>query len=185
MDEWGTERDPFCEERDRTEWADVEATESARLRTAGWGGWADEAGTPSEGGRLLALPRLATDPLQEDELEDVDRREARRERAPAVIWKSSCSERGDGPGTGGSGRDGGREGGGFAVEERIWGMKVGGTGNSLRRRGTGVLRVCFTEERVMVDERKRGEMDERCSVCVRLLRRAKKESKSWNLKVCD
>jgi hypothetical protein len=53
------------------------------------------------------------------------------------------------------------------VEEGFWGMKVGGTGNSLRRRGTGVLRVCFTEERVMVDERKRErEMDERSSASV-------------------
>jgi hypothetical protein len=108
---------------------------------------------------------LATDPLQEDELEDVDRREARRERATAVIWKRSWSERGDGPGTGGSGRDGGREGGGFAVEEMFWGMKVGGTGNSLRRTGTVVPRECFREERVMVDERKRErDRDERCGV---------------------
>jgi hypothetical protein len=101
--ERGMGRDPFCEERDRTEWADVEAAESVRLRTADWGGLAEEVGTLSEGGRLLTLPTLATDPLQEDELEDVDRREARRERAAAVSWKRSCSERGDGPGTGGSG----------------------------------------------------------------------------------
>jgi hypothetical protein len=51
---------------------------------------------------------------------------------------------------GGSGRDGGREGGGFEAV----GMKVGGTGNSLRRIGTGV-RACFTVERVMVGGRER------------------------------
>lgn len=100
------------------------------------------------------LPRLATDPLHEDEVEDVDIREARRERAAAVIWKRSCSERGDGPGMGGRGRDGGREGGGFGAVGMPWGMKVGGTGNSLSRTGT-VVRVCFTAERVMVDERER------------------------------
>ena len=37
------------------------------------------------------------------------------------------------------------------VAERVWGMKVGGAGNSLRRTGTGVLRVCFTVERIMVE----------------------------------
>ena len=76
-------------------------------------GWA------SEDGPLLALAMLATEPLHEDELEDVDRREVvdmrevRRERAATVIWKRSFSERGDGPGMGGRGREGGREGGGF------------------------------------------------------------------------
>ena len=57
---------------------------------------------------------------------------------------------------GGSGRVGGREGGGFGHVETLWGMKVGGTGNSFRRIGTGV-RVCFTVERVMVEgERERA-----------------------------
>ena len=70
-------------------------------------------GAASEDGPLLALPILATEPLHEDELEDVDRREVRRERAATVIWKRSFSERGDGPGIGGRGREGGREGGGF------------------------------------------------------------------------
>ena len=70
-------------------------------------------GAASEDGPLLALPMLATEPLHEDELEDVDRREVRRERAATVIWKRSFSERGDGPGMGGRGREGGREGGGF------------------------------------------------------------------------
>jgi hypothetical protein len=87
-------------------------------------------------------------------VEDVDIREARRERAAAVIWKRSCSERGDGPGMGGRGRVGGREGGGFGAVGTLWGMKVGGTGNSLRRTGTGV-RVCFRAERVMVEGRER------------------------------
>lgn len=39
----------------------------------------------NEGGRLPALATLATEPLHEDELEDVERREVRRERAAAVI----------------------------------------------------------------------------------------------------
>jgi hypothetical protein len=64
---------------------DVEVTDPARLRTSGWGVATLEAGAVSEGGRLLALPMLATDPLHEEELEDVDIREARRERAAAVI----------------------------------------------------------------------------------------------------
>lgn len=135
--------------------ADVEVADSVRVRADGCEARAVEAGKLSEAGRLPTLPTLATDPLHEDEVEEVDMREARRERAAAVIWKRSCSERGDGPGMGGSGRVGGREGGGFGAVETLWGMKVGGTGNSLRRSGTGV-RVCFTTvERVMVDGRKR------------------------------
>jgi len=136
--------------------ADVEVVDSVRLRTDGWEARAVELETLSEGGRLLALAVLATDPLHEDEVEDVDMREARRERATAVIWKRSWSERGDGPGMGGSGRDGGREGGGFGAVETFWGMKVGGMGKSSRRTGTGV-RVCLTVERVMVE----GEREQR------------------------
>jgi len=44
---------------------------------------------------------------------------------------------------GGRGREGGREGGGLEAWGTFWGIKVGGTGNSLRRKGTGVLRECF------------------------------------------
>jgi len=69
--------------------------------------------TAVEDGPLPTLAKLAEESLHEDEFEDVDIREARRERVAAVIWKRSCSERGDGPGRGGSGRDGGRDGGGF------------------------------------------------------------------------
>jgi hypothetical protein len=47
---------------------------------------------------------------------------------------------------GGRGREGGREGGGFEVV----GIKVGGMGNSLRRIGTRVLRLCLTEDKDMV-----------------------------------
>ena len=71
----------------------------------------------TEDGPLLALPTLATDSLHEDALEWVDIREPRRERAAALKWTRSCSERGDGPGMGGSGRVGGRDGGGLVA---VW-----------------------------------------------------------------
>jgi hypothetical protein len=141
-EEIGTGRDVF----ERIERADVDATDSVRLRL---GSWEVTAGTASEDGPLLALAMLAIEPLQEDALEDVERREVRRERAAAVMWKRSFSERGDGPGMGGRGREGGREGGGFDAWETFWGIKVGGTGNSLRRTGTGVLRLCLRD---MVEE---------------------------------
>lgn len=92
-------------------------------------------------------------------------REVRRERAAAVMWTRSCSERGDGPGMGGSGREGGREGGGFEGVGTFWGIKVGGAGNSLRRTGTGGLRLCFTEDRVMVRGQGQGS---RCE-CMRVV----------------
>ena len=57
-------------------------------------------------------------------------REAERKR------RVSCWEMGDGPGTGGRGRDGGREGGGLG-ETGEAGMKRGGEGKDSRRRGTG------------------------------------------------
>jgi hypothetical protein len=85
LDERETGRGPFCEGKERMEREDVEATDSVRLRTSGWGVETLEEGAVSEGGRLLALPTLATDPLHEEELEDVDIREARRQRAAAVI----------------------------------------------------------------------------------------------------
>jgi hypothetical protein len=146
-EERGTGREVF----ERVEWAD-EATDSVRLRAGSWEVMAADVGAACEDGPLLALAMLATEPLQEDELEDVDRREVRRERAAAtVIWKRSFSDRGDGPGMGGRGREGGREGGGFEACATFWGMKVGGTGNSLSRMGTGVLRLRLTD---MVEERR-------------------------------
>jgi len=63
----------------------AELTDSGRLRPGCWEVTAAGAGTVSEGGRLLALAMLATEPLHEDELEEVERREVRRERAAAVI----------------------------------------------------------------------------------------------------
>lgn len=71
------------------------------------------------------------------------------------------------------------------VAERVWGMKVGGAGNSLRRTGTGVLRVCFTVERVMVEESQGGEAVVvavcACAHCKRE-KRKKVESKSNRLR---
>jgi hypothetical protein len=183
----GTGREPFWEE-DRRGREDVDAADSVRFRTGGWGVRPTEAVTVSEGGRLLVLPKLATDPLHEDELEDVDMREDRRERAATVMWKRSCSERGDGPGMGGRGSEGGREGGGFGVVETLWGIKVGGTGNSLRR----TLRVCFRD--IMVGEKERnggrGRESQALSrggvcACARPQVRAEKAKKRRNLKVSD
>lgn len=67
-------------------------------------------------GTAAGTAELATNHLQEDELEVVDRREAWQGRAEAAIWKRTCSERGGGPRTGRSGRDSGHEGNGFGVE---------------------------------------------------------------------
>jgi hypothetical protein len=53
---------------------------------------------------------------------------------------------------GGRGRVGGREGGGFEVV----GIKVGGMGNSLRRIGTSVLRLCLTEDKDMIKVKGQG-----------------------------
>jgi len=77
----GTGRDVF----ERTESADVEATDSVRLRPGNWEIMAADAGAAREDGPLLALAMLATEPLHEDELEDVERREVRRERAATVM----------------------------------------------------------------------------------------------------
>jgi hypothetical protein len=79
--EVGTGRDVF----ERTERADVEATDSVRLRPGSWEVTATDVGTASEDGPLLALAMLAIEPLHEDEVEDVEMREVRRERAAAVI----------------------------------------------------------------------------------------------------
>ncbi len=71
---------------------------------------------------------------------------------------------------GGRGREGGREGGGFAA----WGIKVGGTGNSLRRTGTGVLRECL---------RDMGRRERRGEACMRVW--PPSESKKSILKETD
>jgi len=44
---------------------------------------------------------------------------------------------GEGPGTGGRGREGGRDGGGLGDDIGEGGIKVGGEGNDSRIRGTG------------------------------------------------
>ena len=119
---------------------EVDATEPVRWRLA-------VAGRVEE--PLLQLATLITDSLKEEDLEEVDIREALLDRVAAVMWKRSCSERGDGPGIGGRGSDGGSEGGGFCKDGMFCGMKDGGTGNSLRRTGT--------EDKVMVRKRERGE----------------------------
>jgi len=63
----------------------VELTDSGRLRPGCWEVTAAGAETVSEDGRLGTLAMLATEPLHEDELDDVEIREVRRERAAAVI----------------------------------------------------------------------------------------------------
>lgn len=63
----------------------AELTDSGRLRPGCWEVTAAGAGMVNEGGRLPTLAMLATEPLQEDEFEDTERREVRRERAAAVI----------------------------------------------------------------------------------------------------
>lgn len=74
-------------------------------------------------------------------------------RETLISLSASCSESGEGPGTGGRGEAGGRDGGGFPgpygtpslLEEGMW---VGGAGKEERRRGTGVfVERCFGDER--------------------------------------
>lgn len=77
----------------------------------------------------------------------------------------SCSEIGDGPGTGGRGEDGGSEGGGFTKEDEesglgtakgepwrgLAGMCVGGAGKEDKRRGTA-LRLSARRDSVKVED---------------------------------
>ncbi len=71
--------------REREVFERREEIDSFRVRPGSWEITAADVGAACEDGPLLALAMLATEPLQEDELEDVERREARRERAAAVI----------------------------------------------------------------------------------------------------
>jgi hypothetical protein len=52
----------------------------------------------------------------------------RRERVEDMMMRVSCSERGDGPGTGGRGAHGGREGGGFREDVESRGEEGRGPG---------------------------------------------------------
>lgn len=63
--------------------------------------------------------------------------EARLERdgAPARMSKASWADSREGPGTGGRGAEGGREGGGFGLVG-VTGMWVGGAGKDWMRRGS-------------------------------------------------
>jgi hypothetical protein len=57
-------------------------------------------------------------------------------------WRVSASDMRDGPGTGGSGEDGGLDGGGLVklADCGVTGIWDGGRGKASRRRGTGVRR---------------------------------------------
>jgi hypothetical protein len=62
-------------------------------------------------------------------------------------------------------------------------MKVGGAGNSSSRTGTGVLRVCFTVERVVMVESQGGGELVMVAVCACAhSKREKVESKSNRLR---
>ncbi len=69
----------------REEFERVEVADSGRLRPGCWEVTTADVGAASEDGRLPALAMLATEPLHEEEFEDVERREGRRERAAAEI----------------------------------------------------------------------------------------------------
>jgi hypothetical protein len=79
---------PFCDEKERTERADIEVTDPVRLRPGGWAVAVVvvEAGAACDDRPLLVLATLATDPLHDEVCEELDRREPRRERAAAVMW---------------------------------------------------------------------------------------------------
>ena len=89
--------------------------------------------------------------------------DARRERSALMNNKASCSDIGDGPGTGGNGEGGGRERGGFGVALR-WGwtaergvemgvlglgMWEGGAGKEESKSGTA-LRLSASRSSVVV-----------------------------------
>lgn len=83
-------------------------------------------------------------------------------RETLISLSASCSDSGEGPGTGGSGEAGGKDGGGFSgpygtpsllklaregPERRLEGMCVGGEGKEERRSGTGVfVERCFGDD---------------------------------------
>lgn len=96
---------------------------------------------------LVLLAKLATvavesrlSKLLEDARESLD---ARRERAAEMNMRVSCSEIGDGPGIGGNGVEGGREGGRLMLGDGVGvtlngegGICEGGKGKDERSRGT-------------------------------------------------
>jgi hypothetical protein len=66
---------------------------------------------------LLAVESRFDALWSEERTDEMDIFEDRRERLVVERKRSvSCSEIGEGPGTGGRGKDGGRDGGGFVVE---------------------------------------------------------------------
>jgi len=67
------------DELERREFVEADATEPVRWRFEGW----VVAGMGE--GPLLPLATLITDSLNEEDLEEVDMREARRERVAAVM----------------------------------------------------------------------------------------------------
>lgn len=88
---------------------------------------------------LMMLEIVAVDSRREEFTESL---EALRDRAAEMNMRVSCSVMEEGPGTGGKGEVGGREGGGpgwgRAAKRGLVGMKVGGAGKDERRRGTAL-----------------------------------------------
>ena len=94
---------------------------------------------------LAKLATVATESRLENPLDDaIDSLDARRERAAEINMRVSCSVMGEGPGTGGRGVDGGREGGGLMPADGVvingeGGICDGGAGKDESRRGTASL----------------------------------------------
>lgn len=97
----------------------------------------------------LRLARVVTESRHEYVEPEADASEsldARFERAADINLRVSCSVMGDGPGTGGSGVDGGRDSGGLGLGKGVWraldmgvgGMWDGGTGKEESRSGTAL-----------------------------------------------
>lgn len=97
---------------------------------------------------LERLASVATESRREymDAVDAIDIFDARRERSAEMNLRVSCSDMGEGPGTGGRGDKGGPESGGFGLgrglgslaESGVLGIWVGGTGKDERSRGTAL-----------------------------------------------
>ena len=111
--------------------------------------------------RTLAIVAIESRCEYDDAEELTDNFDARRDRAAEINMRVSCSEIGEGPGTGGSGADGGRDGGGLTKEDAdsgegtakgepgigLAGIWVGGAGKEDKRRGTA-LRLSASRDSV-------------------------------------
>jgi hypothetical protein len=99
-----------------------------------------------QGGESLRIESRFVGEERRERMEATERRERVEERRRRVSW----SDKGEGPGTGGRGAAGGREGGGLreAVErgrEEVGegGMWFGGKGKASRRTGTACFFGCL------------------------------------------